>query len=167
MRWMLGLWVWAGAATISATAPTDVRSDVNYRWASEFHHGITYDSIRSADGAELTLYCGAANMGESGLMFDAKGVSLKGSHLFQFVIDGKNYPFEIEDAMVRFPKITEDTPMSITKPNYSFNEIIRNLLKSKLSYFVIEVPDKRRSWRFSLLNIQDTSLSRDKEVYCK
>src|SRR5712692_9098982 len=73
MRWMVGLLVWAGAAAISATVPTGARSDVNYRWASEFHHGITYDSIRSADGAELTLYCGAANMGESGLMFDAKG----------------------------------------------------------------------------------------------
>jgi hypothetical protein len=148
------------AATVIFAAPPGAHSEVNYRWASEFHHGIDYDSIRSADGTELTFYCGAADMGQSGLMFDAKGVSLKGLHLFQFVIDGRNYPLQVNDGMITFPDINDDTPMSITRPYYAFNEMVQALIKSKSRSFVVEVP-----WKFSLLNIQDTSLHTGK-TFC-
>jgi hypothetical protein len=153
------------AAAVIFALPPSAHSEVNYRWASEFHHGVDYDSIRSADGTELTLYCGAADMGQSGLILYAKGVSFKGLHLFQFVIDGKNYPFEVDDGRIAFPAINDDTPMSITRPYYAFNEMVQALIKSKSPSFMVEVPDKQRSWKFSLLNIKDTSL-RTGKTFC-
>jgi hypothetical protein len=104
---------WVAAAVTCVTASPGAYSEVDYRWASEFHHGTTYDSIRSADGAELTVYCSASGDGRSGLMIEANNASFKGLHLFQFVIDGRNYPFEFENGALTFPKITDDTPMSI------------------------------------------------------
>jgi hypothetical protein len=160
------------AGPVIFAAPSGAHSEVNYRWATAAGRGgIVHDSIRSADGTELTFYCGAADMGQRGLMFHPKGedklapVSLKGRLLFQFVIDGKNYPFEVDDGMIAFPDINNDTPMSVARPYYAFNEMVQALIKSKSRSFVVEVPDKQRSWKFSLLNIQDTSLGTGK-TFC-
>src|SRR4029077_427619 len=61
---------WTRGLLIGATvAPTDAAVGSGAKRVIRSLTPITYDSIRSADGAELTLYCGAANM----------GVSLKGA----------------------------------------------------------------------------------------
>jgi hypothetical protein len=140
MKWCaLAAGVLLGAGSASA---------VDYRWTTAMNQGVFQASIENQAKSWVAFSCNSGGLPpiEPSLAVMIRGKAIKGEKLYQFVVDGKNYPAYLTDGWLK------GSSMAVMRP---MTGIAFALVEARSNAFVVEVPDLKISERFSLLNVRD------------
>jgi hypothetical protein len=114
------------------------------RWTVAFAQGTTEAIIRNGPGASVNIYCPSGQADPTpGMFVEVKKVSPKAGEkvAVRFVVDGKAYPFEIDE--IQFLAKTDSQKSDLSA-------LIEALTRSKGKSFAVEFPKLGISERFSL-----------------
>ena len=146
MKWCaLAAGVALGASSASA---------VDYRWTTAVNQGVFQASIENQAKSSVAFSCNSGGLPpiEPSLAVMVRGKAIKGEKLYQFVVDGKNYPALLTDGWLKGNFMAVKRPMT---------SIAFALVEARSNAFVVEVPDLKLSERFSLLNVHEALNAKD------
>ena len=146
MKWCaLAAGVALGAGSVSA---------VDYRWTTAMGQGVFQASIENQAKSSVAFSCNSGGLPpiEPSLAVMIRGKAIKGEKLYQFVVDGKNYPASLTDGWLKGNYMAVKRPMT---------SIAFALVEARSTAFVVELPDLKISEPFSLLNVRDALNARE------
>jgi hypothetical protein len=133
------------ALTFSAVMlVSTVSGAVDFRWTRGFGQGTIEAIIRNGNKASVNIYCPSGQADSTPGMFIETGkVNPKPKErvAVQIVVDGKNYPFDLEET-----QLLASTGGSRT----ALDSLVRALIDAKQKSFTVEFPKQRVVERFSL-----------------
>ncbi|AWN46679.1 hypothetical protein DK419_10440 [Methylobacterium terrae] len=136
-------------ATIAFVLSATAAQAVEYRWTDGFGQGTLEAKIVSRSKDELLIYCGSGQEARPvGMFFTIGGKQYRRSErtYVQFVVDGKNHPFEF--AETRYDASGRGFYGNLSR-------FVAALARSKSQTFLFEVPEENISRSLSLLNAAD------------
>jgi hypothetical protein len=116
---------------------------VDSRWTSGWSQGTSEAIVHTNDGSSLNIYCAEGGDGNAGVILAVPGVNLKGQHLLQVVVDGKNLPIELTDGQLVGGWRNGDNAIYM---------LVDSLVKTRSTMFKAEIPDLNFTKDFSALN---------------